>query len=287
MATPSSCPPYWRTSSYRESHLPHSAEGVADHRPTRVVVVDDDDISRRGMACLLDESPDICLVAALSHAQAMARSGWWQDVDFVLVDAADERCPDDHFPGVAVAERLRKHRSPRQTRIAVVTGHFFDDAVRRRMREAKADFFYHRGDLLAASALYEAVLRSDSVRHRVPAEIDPEDQFCRGVSSATRVNRAVAFAVEHNLEQLLADRPQPRSRFWLRLRRDFNRDARLNPVTTDGRLPDRAQELPSLPQIARFLSWATRVKTARPVERNGALQGVSAAARLGGPDRAG
>jgi len=34
--------------------------------------------------------------------------------------------------------------------------------------------------------------------------------------------------------------------------------------TTDGRSPDRAQELPSLPQIARFLSWATKVKTDPP-----------------------
>lgn len=53
---------------------------------------------------------------------------------------------------------------------------------------------------------------------------------------------------------------EPRSRKWLRLRQEFNEEARLNPVTADGRIPDRPQALPSLPQIARFLEWATRTK---------------------------
>jgi len=39
-------------------------------------------------------------------------------------------------------------------------------------------------------------------------------------------------------------------------------DARLTPMTAGGHLPDRNQDLPVLPQIARFLTWATRVKGA-------------------------
>jgi len=216
-------------------------------------------VNRRGIACLLAESTDIRLVAALTHAQALGWPHGWNAVDVALVDAADERCPGDHFPGVSVVEHIRRHPAP-QPRIVVVTEHFFDDALRRRMREARADYFYHRGDLVKVSALYDAVLRPHAARRGVPDELDPEAQFRRGVTSASRVNRAVAFAVEHKLSELLADRSEPRSRSWLQLRQRFNREARLNPVTIDGRPPDRRQELPSLPQIRRFLTWATQVK---------------------------
>jgi DNA-binding NarL/FixJ family response regulator len=241
-----------------------SLSSCRNRGPTRVVVVDDDDISRRGMASLLAESPEVSVVAAMSHTDALGWDSGWDHVDVALVDAADENSDTDHFPGVAVVERIRLRRAPQQTMIAVVTGHFFDDAVRRRMREARADFFYHRIDVKDAGALYDAVLRPRSARRGVPAEVDAEAEFCQGVTATTRVNRAVAYAIEHGLEQRLADRQQPRSRFWLRLRREFNHAARLNPVTTDGRSPDRPQELPSLPQIARFLAWATKVKTNHP-----------------------
>jgi len=40
-------------------------------RLVRVVVVDDDDINRRGMASLLHDAAEIEVVAAVSHAQAL------------------------------------------------------------------------------------------------------------------------------------------------------------------------------------------------------------------------
>lgn len=232
--------------------------------PTNVVVVDDDDISRRGLASLLADSPDVTVRAALSHDDALRWTTEWDDVDVVLVDAADERRADDQFPGVAVVEQIRRGRTPAQPTIVVATGHFFDDAVRRRMREARADAFYHRSELADVAALYDAVLRPDLPHRKVPGPVDPEAQFRQGVTEATRVNPGVAFALERGLADTLADRPQPRSRSWIRLRREFNRHAKLSPVTVDGRPPDRPQELPSLPQIWRFLIWATRAKTKRP-----------------------
>jgi carotenoid cleavage dioxygenase-like enzyme len=51
-----------------------------------------------------------------------------------------------------------------------------DDAVRRRMREARADFFYHRSEMAEAGALRAAVLRPDRARRAVPAPRDPEAQ---------------------------------------------------------------------------------------------------------------
>jgi len=37
--------------------------------------------------------------------------------------------------------------------------------------------------------------------------------------------------------------------------------ANLNPVTSDGRLPERNTLTPSLPQIFRFYHWATRFQS--------------------------
>jgi DNA-binding NarL/FixJ family response regulator len=227
-------------------------------------VVDDDDVNRRGLACLLDDSPEVSLVGALTHGEALGWTDQWAGVDVVLVDAADERSTVDQFPGVGVVEHIRRHRTPAQLTVVVATGHFFDDAVRRRMREARADVFYHRSELADVRALLAAVLRPDLAGRQVPGPADPEAQFCQGVTDATRVNPAVAFATEHGVAAALADRPQPRSRAWIRLRREFNRHAKLSPVTVDGREPDRTQDLPSVPQIGRFLAWATRAKTPVP-----------------------
>jgi DNA-binding NarL/FixJ family response regulator len=224
----------------------------------RVVIVDDDDINRRGMASLLAEDAGIEVAASVTHAEALGRPELWDGVDVVVVDAADERNPDDHFPGVAVVEEVRRRRPRGRCRIVVITGHFFDDAVRRRMREAEADFYYHRSDVGDAGSLRDAVLRPDAQR-RVPEPVDQAELFNQGVTDETRVNRAVAYAAEHELQTAMTGQGRPR-RAWERLRREFNREARLSPATTDGRLPDRNQAAPSRPQILRFLAWATRVK---------------------------
>lgn len=100
----------------------------------RVVIVDDDDISRRGLAELLGDRPEIDVVAALTHDQARAWQAEWDGVDVLVVDAADDRCQLDHFLRVAVVESVRRRRRSDQTAVIVVTGHFFNDAVRRRMR---------------------------------------------------------------------------------------------------------------------------------------------------------
>lgn len=230
-------------------------------RPCRVIVVDDDDINRRGMIAVLDGSPDVRVTAGFTHAEALAAHDAWVDVDVVIVDAADHRQLGDQFPGVAVVSHIRRSRPYDSALIIVVTGHFFDDAVRRRMREARADLFYHRGDLADADVLREIVLRPEYARKPVPPPSDPETLIRLGVTDSTRVNHAVGHAVGMHLEQELHERSEPRSRRWLRLRREFNSLARLTPMTGDGRVPDRPQDLPSLPQIGRFLDWATKIKS--------------------------
>ena len=226
----------------------------------RVVVVDDDEINRRGMAGLLGDRPEIELVGSLSHEEAMAWDAQWDSVDIALVDAADIRRPNDHFPGVAVVDHIRRRRSSEQTVVVVVTGHFFDDAVRRRMREANADYFFHRGDLQSAEALYSAVLHPELSQPGVPGELDPEAAFRLGIVDGTRVNQALEYSESTEMMEKLDGRGADRSRSWNRMRGSFNDVARLTPVNADGRPPERHQAAPSLTQIERFVRWATRVK---------------------------
>lgn len=226
----------------------------------RVVVVDDDDISRRGLAELLDDRPELDVAGSLVHEEALEWDDEWDAVDIAIVDAADSRRADDHFPGVGVVDHIRRRRSSEQTLVIVLTGHFFDDAVRRRMREAQADFFYHRSELQASADLYRAILHPEQARSGVPDGTDPEAQFRLGIVEGTRINDAVSFARSTGLRDKLTGRQGDRSRSWARLRTSFNDVAHLNPVNADGTPPERQQRDPSLTQIERVLEWATRAK---------------------------
>ncbi len=230
-------------------------------QPVRVAVVDDDEISRVGMAAILDRHPLVDVVAATDHDEALRGLPTWGDLDVVLVDAADPRRADDHFPGVEVVRQVRRRDPDGTTTVVVVTGHFFDDAVRRRMREARADLFFHRTEVQDADRLVEIVLDPARWRQGVPDPVDPELLLRLGVSSDTRVNDAVRHVRDADWG---AAPPPPRSRAWVHLREQFNRVARLTPITSDGRPPDRRQDTPSLPQIERFLQWATRSDGTRP-----------------------
>lgn len=224
----------------------------------RIAVVDDDAITLTGSTAILDACPDVKVIASVTHDAALDPRFRWDDVDVALVDASDRRREHDHFPGVAVVERIRDARTPRQTRVVVVTGVMFDDAIRRRMREAGADFYYHRSELLDAGDLARAVLHPD-VTTPFP---EPEDQdllFRLGVGPATLVNKGVSAAREEGL--LSGEQPVgARGRERTRRRERFAQRARLQAVSADGRPPERDQRAPSLPQIDRFLHWATRLR---------------------------
>jgi CheY-like chemotaxis protein len=131
---------------------------------TRVIVVDDDDISRRGLGELLADHPALDVGGVLSLHAALEWDGHWHDVDVVIVDAAEKGRLDDHGAGVAVVEHVRRMAARHTPVIIVVTGHFFDDAVRRRMREADADFIYHRSEVQDTASLYAAILHPDAAR---------------------------------------------------------------------------------------------------------------------------
>lgn len=195
-------------------------------------------------------------MASLTHDQAMVQPRW-DEVDVAIVDAADEGNQGDQFPGVGVVESIRA-RGGVGAKVIVITGHFFDDAVRWRMREAGADFFYHRIELHDAAALYRAVLDADGPG--IPAEHDPEALFRLGIGPTTKVNAAVAFSKAYSLDDPRFGRALRRARARLRYRLRFGQETGLRPVNADGRPPERGQDAPSLPQIQRFIEWATKVK---------------------------
>ncbi len=226
----------------------------------RVAVVDDDDITRAGVETILAAHPDIDVACSLSHDQALEPDRRWDGVDVALVDAADERQGYDQFPGVQVVERIRAERTPSQTMVIVVTGHFFDDAVRHRMREAKADLLYHRSQIQQRERLYELVLHPERGKAAVPEPLDHESLWRLGITDGTHVNEGVRAAVDLDLAHGASG---GRSRARTRLRDTFNRRAGLTTVNADGTQPERDQEAPSFPQIDRFLQWATRSKLPR------------------------
>ena len=223
--------------------------------PVRVVVIDDDDVTRVGTVAILAADRSIEIVRSGSHDDA---TGPWDGVDVVLVDASDHRRSDDHFPGVGVVQAIRADGAGATCTIIVFTGVLFDDAVRRRMREAGADFYYHRSELADAQRLVDVVLGRGE-RQLVPEPADPEVLFRLGVTERTQVNDGVAAASELDLVSGDAGLGKRGSR-RTRRRETFNGRARLSPVASTGRPVDRAQEAPSLPQIDRFLRWATRIR---------------------------
>lgn len=88
--------------------------------------------------------------------------------------------------------------------------------------------------------------------------------FRAGVTPATRINDAIRMARDLETPEGGVDQAVRKSRAWFRYRAAFNAVARLNPVNADGTVSDREQREPSLPQIERFLQWATRAKPERP-----------------------
>ncbi len=219
----------------------------------RVAIIDDDDITRAGTLAILGAHPEVRVLSCTDHRAA---TGPWADIDLAIVDASDHRRAEDHFPGVAVVKAIRATGNATCT-IIVLTGVISDDVVRRRMREAGADFYYHRSELIGGDQLIEIVL-GRCPRAVIPEPADPETLFRLGVTERTRVNDAIAAAHEHGL---ISGQPGLEKRGQVRTRRraQFNQRARLSTVTTAGRPPDRSQDTPSLPQIDRFLRWATRI----------------------------
>ena len=221
---------------------------------TRTVIVDNEAIGRSGTATLLGSNPLIDVVAILDHDEALAIASWADD-DVAAVDAAAEEREGDQFPGVAVVEAIRKQRSTSETRIIILTARAFHPALRRRMREARADLLYNRYELARdLTPLIRAVLGQEEPGQAHLDESVEEQQALRelGVSKQTRVNAALAHADETEVGLFLNSGTAPRSnRRRITMRKRFDKFAQLDPRSTSGESL-RSSSIPSWSQIERF-----------------------------------
>jgi len=227
--------------------------------PTRRVAdIDDNQNTRRGDVASLAENPLIVIVADAPHDDALAwGADRWLELDVVVVDAArpydnsDRPRLDDHFPGVKVVDRARTCNP--DLLLVVLTGHFTNDALRRRMSEAGADFFHHRGRVVTAVQLQQVVLQPDVYRAGVPAVHNREVQKALGVDDRTRVNRFLEY-LEAQGGRAALGLGERRSRVQERLRARAAADGVRTTNKTTGMPPgpwaaDREQGAPSRRQI--------------------------------------
>lgn len=219
-------------------------------------MVDDNEVYRLGMVAALTQHPQIEVVAACAHAEALGFDPTvWDEVDVALVDLADVRDQlDDQFPGIRVIEAIRRCRTSNQTTVVAYTFHVVSSAARRRAKEADADFFYDREELSRTEVLHQVVLAPDAGRRGVPPPLDPEELRRLGVGPGTRVN-AGADAEEW---RALGDQRRLGAHARQRARARWNRRVGLAVRNRDGSAPERAQTTPSWGQLESFYRWATR-----------------------------
>lgn len=242
--------------------VPQSALLVTD-RQRRVVLVDDNSFTLAGYADALRSHPAITLVAAIDHRTALDESMEWVGIDVVLLDAADESRAGDQFPGVRVVRHIRSVEDPTRSTIIVVTGHFFDDGLRRRMAEADADFFFLRPEIRSSDKLFDIVLNSDCYRRGVPPVVDEDSQALLGIDRHSRLDAFIDYVERHDLEGVL-DGPEmgtPSRRSLLRHRSGLSRVSRIHPINiSTGFPPGQDQTSPSLRQLRKIWAWAARSK---------------------------
>lgn len=228
----------------------------ATARQCRIVVVDQDEVARTGCQVLLRRHPQVAEVVGFSHDAAIDHDRWC-DADVVVLDPVDPRRPKDQIPGAAVVERVRAASRSGRARVVVISATRPDDPVRRRLREAGADAYFQRAQVHEVDRLHRAVLAGEP-DDGVPEPVDREAMHRLGITARSRVNRGVEAAFAERLVPG-AGWVGPRGRDRLARRTRFNDAALLTPVGADGRPPDRAQDVPSLAQIQRFVAWATRI----------------------------
>jgi hypothetical protein len=261
------------------------SRSVERERRRHVAVVDDNTISLNGDVVSLAAHPLIDVVAGVDHAEALR----WTDADWAALDAVvvDAACPfdednhyreGDHFPGVAVVERARRTRP--DLLVIVVTGRFFEDGLRRRMKEAGADFFYFRDHLRDPDQLHRVVLEPESCRAGVPDVEDPDTLAALGVDDRSLVNRFVAY-LDGRGGLAATGRGHKRRRRDDRTRAEAT-DAGIRAVNkTTGAPPHaRAQRDPSRRQLADIWAAFAQVRETRSDSSPPPPEGRTAAADL-------
>jgi DNA-binding NarL/FixJ family response regulator len=240
------------------------ATAVDDIPTTRVVIVDDRRWTRQGFADDLATSPQVAVVAALDHRQALTQDIRWDSVDVVVVDAGDERRSRDQFPGVTVVRHVRAQQDPaRPPTIVIVTGYYYDDGLRHRMAEAKADLFFLRTEINSAEELVDIVVNPKHYKRPVPRVADTRRRRLLGVTWRSNVETFVEEVNDAKLDKVLEGKQTVSRRALFQVRARLTKNARLDPVnltTGFGRAGKHQQQASSRPQLFQLWKWSARIK---------------------------
>ena len=234
----------------------------------RVVIVDNDPVTRGGLSAILDGFSEIELVRSVDHDTALSFTEEWDAIDVAIVDASDSRRREgDQFPGVAVVQSARTRRAPGDLTLVVLTGQALHQGLQRRMWEAGADFFYPRDEGMTESELAGVVLRPEEKRRMdtMPVELPGE----LGVGPRTTVNKVLARLDSPEAREALkhggakkSDPHGPRSRWWDHLRELAGGPGGLTPRKASGDLA-LDQDKPSIVQLRKFWEAMTQVAEGR------------------------
>lgn len=225
--------------------------GTAPARRLRVLVVDDLAINREGTRAIIGGVEGVDVVATVDFDEALARASW-QDIDWVIVDVAQETREDDETPCVPVIEHIRSCAAGPKPQVVAVTANpiaYNEPLIRLRLIQADPDVaLLWRRDLeeLVVRAVRSADLASGL--RDAPALEAPRSHPELGITPRTLINRLFEGARE------IADLP-PGKRFerqtW-RLRDRVTREAKVEPVNQDGTLA-RNSDAASIRQLRRIL----------------------------------
>jgi DNA-binding NarL/FixJ family response regulator len=159
----------------------------------KVVIVDDDEFKRAGMAHKLASHPEIEVVDTVDQDTAAAQPlSAWEPIDAVLVDVCDDlalgEVGTDVYSGINVVERVYPIRNLRCIAITPVCP---NPLVQLRLQHAHPDYSYHRFQLNRLDTLLEAVRFPDK-SHRLP-ELTPQQAKRLGGSNFTPNKMVRAF----------------------------------------------------------------------------------------------
>jgi CheY-like chemotaxis protein len=154
---------------------------------TTVLVVDDDEWMRRGMADGLRSRGDVAVVDAISHEEVDDRL--WDEVDVLLIDPERRTDPRDRYAGLHTIERFRAAR-PLATVVAV-SWRAADPLFRLRAAEVGATTVHLTADITTVDGLLDVVDGSAGLPPVSTAEL-----VAYGLDASSKVDLGVRWLLE-------------------------------------------------------------------------------------------
>jgi CheY-like chemotaxis protein len=218
----------------------------------RVAIVDDLEINQLGTKGIIERLDGVEVVFVGDFEEAFARPTW-DDVDWLLIDVAQEDAESETTPAIPVIEKVRAMSpDPRHPMMVALTSNpiaFNRGLVRRRLMEADADVgLVWRKDLERHIRAAVGATGLDTALVAIPPVDAPEEIPQLGIDADTKVNRLIEGGREL-LAHPVKGRQQERRTLVDRVR--LAARTGLNARTTNGD-PPAASNVPAITQFKRI-----------------------------------